>query len=440
MRKYSNLFAGTIALLLAGKEVKAFSSPPSFTAAKSSKLLRSYSNHQSDNNGFLGPLQASTNSDHASGDDLFDYDQLMNSNVEKNRLTSMYSRFGHKEWLVHRASDRFYRNLFELNKSPIVESLLDEVALLVMISLGIIFWNGLLIEGYTDLNGLHHDPLSFSFLPTIKLSLPMDPFLLCGGPLGLLLVFRNDASFGRYNEALAHWEKIVSNFQNMMLMASTAAPQLKDNLRELGLANWALVRTLQHEVSGEFDPISEYEADIKTKLPSPDRAEKLLGARHKLYRAQYDIHQAIEPFTDHITVLDKRTLINTVNDVALQCVECERLYTTPIPLLYTRHTLKFLTIWMTLMPLALYDVFAGSWNHIALLPAMTLLTFLFFGIEEIAVSLEEPFSILPLDELVDDVWVSIDDVLEWSGKEGEMEPSTGKPAASVRGEMSAPAL
>eukprot|EP00957_Ditylum_brightwellii_P014697 1108163-Ditylum_brightwellii.AAC.1 len=51
--------------------------------------------------------------------------------------------------------------------------------------------------------------------------------------------------------------------------------------------------------------------------------------------------------------LDKRALINTVNEVATASVECERLYRTPVPLLYTGHTLKFFTFWVTTLPFAL---------------------------------------------------------------------------------------
>ena len=57
---------------------------------------------------------------------------------------------------------------------------------------------------------------------------------------------------------------------------------------------------------------------------------------------------------------------------------------------------------MIFMPFAFYDVFASSWNHIGMIPAICIICFLFFGIEEIAVSLEEPFSILPLDEMVEE--------------------------------------
>ena len=60
-----------------------------------------------------------------------------------------------------------------------------------------------------------------------------------------------------------------------------------------------------------------------------------------------------------ITNLDKRTIINNVNAVAVACAEW-RLFTIPIPLLYTKHTLKFLSLWIILMPLVFYDIFNPS--------------------------------------------------------------------------------
>lgn len=351
--------------------------------------------------------------------DEYDYDELRNSEWEQHRLTNMYSKFGGKEWVQHRASDRFYRNVLKFGESPIVKNLLDEAAVLVAICIVIIVWNSAVIDGYTNFDGVHIDAPLADTLPhwiDIKLSLPTEPFFLCGGPLGLLLVFRNDVSFSRYKAAIHHWETVTSSLSNVMLMASIASKN-QSAVRDVGLAAWTLGRTLQHELSGFNDPSSTYEKDVRrknAKVPSSihDTAN-LLGARNKLFRAQYDVHTAVEVLSDEISNVDKRALITSVNSVAMACAECEKLYTTPIPLLYTRHTLKFLSLWMTFMPFAFYDVFAGSWNHIFMIPAVSIICFLFFGIEEIAVSLEEPFSILPMDEFVEELALNIDDTTEW---------------------------
>ena len=87
---------------------------------------------------------------------------------------------------------------------------------------------------------------------------------------------------------------------------------------------------------------------------------------------------------------------------------CERIFTSPVPLVYTRHTARFLSCWLLLLPLALWEPFGTSWtpfgSDLAVVPATTLVAIFFFGIEELAVQLEEPFSILPLSKLCDSVW------------------------------------
>lgn len=354
--------------------------------------------------------------------DGYDLGDLQDSDWERGRLNNMYAKFGSDEWLVHRASDRFYGSVLQFGASPIVKNLLDEAAVLVAICLAIIVWNGAIFEGYSGLDGVHVPPPLADKLPRwidVKLALPTEPFFLCGGPLGLLLVFRNDVAFGRYREAILHWEVVTSALSNVMLMAANCS---KDQavVRDIGLATWTLGRTLQHELSGpRADSSAAYEEDVRHRhaaAPSSRRdLARLFGARNKLFRAQYDIHAAVEVLSDggEITNLDKRTMINNVNAVAVACAECERLFTTPIPLLYTKHTLKFLSLWMTLMPLAFYDIFKTSWNHIFMIPSICIICFLFFGIEEIAVSLEEPFSILPMDEFVEELALNTEDAVEW---------------------------
>ena len=53
---------------------------------------------------------------------------------------------------------------------------------------------------------------------------------------------------------------------------------------------------------------------------------------------------------------------------------CERIFANPVPLVYTRHTARFLSMWLLLLPLGLYDTFGSSWNHLGLLPAVAVMS------------------------------------------------------------------
>ena len=86
---------------------------------------------------------------------------------------------------------------------------------------------------------------------------------------------------------------------------------------------------------------------------------------------------------------------------------CEQLLRTPIPLGYTRYSVRFLWIWLTLLPFSLYRSFEqfgiGTWWEDRPKPvlafAMLFIGFIFLSIEDIAVQIEEPFAILPLKQL-----------------------------------------
>ena len=68
----------------------------------------------------------------------------------------------------------------------------------------------------------------------------------------------------------------------------------------------------------------------------------------------------------------------------------ERLYRTPIPLSYTRHTSRLLLVWLLYLPVALWAEFGLQ----SLLVA-PLLVIALFGVEEIGIELEEPGGIMP---------------------------------------------
>ncbi|PSC75195.1 UPF0187 chloroplastic [Micractinium conductrix] len=72
----------------------------------------------------------------------------------------------------------------------------------------------------------------------------------------------------------------------------------------------------------------------------------------------------------------------------------ERLITTPIPLSYTRHTARFLITWLVLTPFTI----SSSCGWVASFSSV-LLAFFLLTMEEIGMTIEEPFNILPLEAI-----------------------------------------
>jgi predicted membrane chloride channel (bestrophin family) len=153
--------------------------------------------------------------------------------------------------------------------------------------------------------------------------------------------------------------------------------------------------------------------EIRARL-SPSQAEAIISAVHRPNRALYDLSVAIDRLPMHFM---RKTEINKNLSIFEDTLGgCERLLSSPVPLFYSRHTARFLSTWLLLLPFALYEPFKGSWNHVAEVPAIALASVFLFGIEELATQLEEPFTILPMQGFCDKIGAWCDEIVSWRGQ------------------------
>jgi predicted membrane chloride channel (bestrophin family) len=107
--------------------------------------------------------------------------------------------------------------------------------------------------------------------------------------------------------------------------------------------------------------------------------------------------------------------LTAIEDVA---GTCERILRTPIPLSYTRHTSRFMILWLSALPFALWEPL--QWGMV---PSCLVISLLTLGVEDIGVLIEEPFSILPLEQICSTIRVNIEELVEIqeaeSNKHGE---------------------
>ena len=99
---------------------------------------------------------------------------------------------------------------------------------------------------------------------------------------------------------------------------------------------------------------------------------------------------------------DPKALIETDKSIIIlgECTTiCEKIYSSPVPLVYSRHTARYLSVWALLLPCALYSSFSDMGEVWAVLQASAVMAFFLFGVDELAMQLEEPFSILPMQVL-----------------------------------------
>jgi len=324
--------------------------------------------------------------------------------------------FSHEKWVKHRAPYRFTRNLANILKSGVVRSLAKEIFLISSVATFLVGWNALFVAGLDDFAGVHHAPLIPLNVPLLKL--PLEPFTLSSPALSLLLVFRTNSSYKRWDEARKAWGVIVNNSRTIvrqtavwLMQADIPAEEKQRLMKRVADAVWLFPRAeMRHLLSPREDEKS-YVNDVRTRLPPPLAESMISFKRHRPSRALYEMTNAINDLP--IEFFRRVNIDESVSHLCDAMGGCDRIFSSPIPLVYTRHTARFLELWLLGIPLALYQPLAGSWNHILLIPVSAVISFFLLGIEELSIQLEEPFSVLPLANIAGGIGKSADEHVEW---------------------------
>lgn len=328
--------------------------------------------------------------------------------------------YTHADWVKHRSPDRFVNNLKTLFNSGIYKQVSREVIATTSVATFVFLWN-MIAGGYTDLVGVQHGPLITSPLVQV-IGLPLTAFTLVSPSLGLLLVFRTNNSYKRWDEARKFWGLNINHTRDLNRMATAwyghdgqyIDPQKRaEDLKHVSLCTWAFVRSMKRHLSPPAEDEDAYLEEIRARLP-PAQAEGLSSAAHRPNRALYDLSVAIDKLPMHF--MRKNEINKNLSIFEDTLGGCERLLSSPVPLFYTRHTARFLSTWLLLLPLALYEPFKGSWNHVAMIPATALTSVFLFGIDELSTQLEEPFTILPMQGFCDKIGMWCDEIVSWRGQ------------------------
>lgn len=241
---------------------------------------------------------------------------------------TVYSSY--ENWVEHRSQFGIFENLTGMFLSGIIRQLKNEVLTVTAVALILVIWNGF----YGNEGALPH------------LSLPSVPFTLSSPALGLLLVFRTNTSYGRWLEARMKWATIQTHSFNIVRMAATFVDTTtsagKESLDRLVKATWALSRCLMNKFSDREDEAA-FEKELQRVLGEDNPyASQLLIAPDRPTEALLELSFAL----DNLPIDEKRRLEIDKSIIFLgDCVtSCERIFTSPVPLVYTRHTARFLSL------------------------------------------------------------------------------------------------
>ena len=268
-------------------------------------------------------------------------------------------------------------------------------------------------------------------------------------------MFRTNTSYNRWDEARKFWGLNINHTRDLNRMAaawygndsnpgSPSAP--KQTAREIdpvereyllgqvSLFTWAFVRSMKRHLSPPDEDEEDYIAELKSRL-TQEQADAIISAAHRPNRALYDLSVAIEKLPMHF--MRKNEINKNLSIFEDTLGGSERLLSSPVPLFYSRHTARFISVWLLFLPFALYGQFSDSWNHITMIPATALISLFLFGIEELATQLEEPFTILPMQGFCDKIGANCNEIVSWAGQdlyetpEKQLESSVVETASSL---------
>jgi ion channel-forming bestrophin family protein len=233
-------------------------------------------------------------------------------------------------------------------------------------------------------------------LSETTLAIPPLAHSLTGFVLGLLLVFRTNASYDRFWEGRKQWGAIVNESRNLARSVSVHLAGDARLTRETLLWTAALPWSIMNRLRGRAqiapahltaalpqEALREVEAHAHLPLAVGRQITRLLAEA----RRRGAISDYLLASIDHNVQL----LIDYLG-------ACERIHNTPLPFAYVVHLRRALILYCLTLPFALLEDF--GWLTI---PVTLVISYVLFGIEEIGVEIEDPFgddeNDLPLERI-----------------------------------------
>lgn len=208
---------------------------------------------------------------------------------------------------------------------------------------------------------------------------------LTGTALGLLLVFRTNASYDRFWEGRKLWGGIVNETRNLIRAAAVHLAGERDLLVSLTELTAGFPPAMMHQLRG-------------TKMPG------MLEVQHPPLLIATQMTAILKEAHRRGTISD--ILLVSLDQNIQQLVDylggCERIRKTPLPFAYVIHLRRALVLYCFSLPFALVDTFGWA----AIFDTLVV-TYIFFGIEEIGVEIEGPFGFddndLPLEDICESI-------------------------------------
>jgi predicted membrane chloride channel (bestrophin family) len=274
----------------------------------------------------------------------------------------------------------------------------------------------LCVTGVSFLISFAHCVLGMPPLPTLS------AHTLLGSGLSLLLVFRTNSAYQRFQEGRKIWNDILDLCRDIALSValyrkdagSTKIQTIRTSLQAFPFAMQRHVRSRDaNEIKPRLQSLLDQLQQTKKEPKEGDAWNTELAASVSGYftprinnRPLQIIHRMLKTIRsiknskdDVFTNRERVWLLNMVIQLSHTVGRCERLVQTPVPMSYARHTMRFVSAWTLTLPLAL----VGNLRWLTV-PVVFIITWALFGILEIGHSIEDPFrdtiAITPICEAI----------------------------------------
>lgn len=159
--------------------------------------------------------------------------------VKERGMKQKRSLYDHEKWVEHRSSLRHLRHLLSSLSSRVILSLVPPVIAFTSVAV--------IIASYNSAVSLHWLPEFFPILRASSL-----PYQLAAPALALLLVFRTEASYSRYEEGRKAWTKVLAGTNDLARQVIASVGSASDVLIKKALLQYIMAFPVALKVSELF--------------------------------------------------------------------------------------------------------------------------------------------------------------------------------------------
>lgn len=239
-----------------------------------------------------------------------------------------------------------------------------------------------------------------------EININQTPWVIVGGALGLLLVFRTNTAYDRYWEGRKLFGTIGACTRNLAISFLCHWDSKGKSMEQEKIKFLHLLIAFPKLAKGHLREEKDL-SEVKSLLAVCSEKEKafLVESNHLpisiVFMLKTILSKGLKTGQIHPNAIismetDLNTLLTSVGG-------CDRIKTTPIPFAYFAHIKILLIIFCATLPIGLVD--SLGWFTVL---ATTFISFAFIGIEAIGVEIEDPFGQDPNDLPLEGICIGVE--------------------------------